>query len=178
MTPKQEAWAIQAEHVIKQMERRHFNAYYCSTKEEALTKALSIIEKGSVIASGGSATLGEVGLLDYIKNHSEDYTFIDRSIAKTEDENVADISAMRCVLDIMNTIENADYKSFFNSFASSFVGGATRKYLAYLISEDEHANYGVRVNTVLSNFQEFYDTYGISEGDAMYVKPENRITIW
>ena len=68
MTPKQEAWAIQAEHVIKQMERRHFNAYYCSTKEEALTKALSIIEKGSVIASGGSATLGEVGLLDYIKN--------------------------------------------------------------------------------------------------------------
>ena len=85
---------------------------------------------------------------------------------------------MRCVLDIMNTIENADYKSFFNSFASSFVGGATRKYLAYLISEDEHANYGVRVNTVLSNFQEFYDTYGISEGDAMYVKPENRITIW
>ena len=87
MTPKQEAWAIQAEHVIKQMERRHFNAYYCSTKEEALTKALSIIEKGSVIASGGSATLGEVGLLDYIKNHSEDYTFIDRSIAKTEDES-------------------------------------------------------------------------------------------
>ena len=46
MTPKQKAWAIQAEHVIKQMERRHFNAYYCSTKEEALSKALSIIEKG------------------------------------------------------------------------------------------------------------------------------------
>ena len=88
MTPKQEAWAIQAEHVIKQMERRHFNAYYCSTKEEALTKALSIIEKGSVIASGGSATLGEVGLLDYIKNHSEDYTFIDRSIAKNEEEKM------------------------------------------------------------------------------------------
>ena len=34
---------------------------------------------------------------------------------KTENENVADISAMRCVIDIMNTIENADYKSFFNS---------------------------------------------------------------
>ena len=63
MTPKQESWAIQAEHVIKQMERRHFNAYYCSTKEEALTKALSIIEKGSVIASGGSATLGDYYLM-------------------------------------------------------------------------------------------------------------------
>lgn len=59
-------------------------------KRKLLTKALSIIEKGSVIASGGSATLGEVGLLDYIKNHSEDYTFIDRSIAKTEDEKKTD----------------------------------------------------------------------------------------
>ena len=86
MTPKQKAWAIQAEHVIKQMERRHFNAYYCSTKEEALSKALSIIEKGSVIASGGSATIEEVGLLNYIKTHSEEYTFIDRSIAKNEEE--------------------------------------------------------------------------------------------
>ena len=74
MTPKQKAWAIQAEHVIKQMERRHFNAYYCSTKEEALSKALSIIEKGAVIASGGSATIEEVGLLNYIKTHSEEYT--------------------------------------------------------------------------------------------------------
>ena len=86
MTPKQKAWAIQAEHVIKQMERRHFNAYYCSTKEEALSKALSIIEKGAVIASGGSATIEEVGLLNYIKTHSEEYTFIDRSIAKNEEE--------------------------------------------------------------------------------------------
>ena len=85
MTPKQKAWAIQAEYVIKQMERRHFNAYYCSTKEEALSKALSIIEKGSVIASGGSATIEEVGLLNYIKTHSEEYTFIDRTLlwAKT-----------------------------------------------------------------------------------------------
>ena len=88
MTPKQKAWAIQAEHVIKQMERRHFNAYYCSTKEEALSKALSIIEKGSVIASGGSATIEEVGLLNYIKTHSEEYTFIDRSIAKNEEEKM------------------------------------------------------------------------------------------
>lgn len=45
MTPKQEAWAIQAEHVIKQMERRHFNAYYCSTKEEALTKCFTIMKR-------------------------------------------------------------------------------------------------------------------------------------
>ena len=37
MTPKQEAWAIQAEHVIKQMERRHFNAYYCPLLKRVLS---------------------------------------------------------------------------------------------------------------------------------------------
>lgn len=97
---------------------------------------------------------------------------------KTENENVADISAMRCVLDIMNTMDKADYKTFFNAFSSSFAGGSIRVFLEYLISEDVHSNYGIRVNTVLSNFQEFYDTYGITENDAMYVKPENRIVIW
>lgn len=34
MTPKQEAWAIQAEHVIKQMEQQTLYAYYCSTKRK------------------------------------------------------------------------------------------------------------------------------------------------
>lgn len=97
---------------------------------------------------------------------------------KTENENVADISAMSCVLDIIKGIDNADYKAFFSSFSSFFAGGATRDYLEKLNAVDSHSNYGARVNTLLSNVQEFYDTYGITENDAMYVKPENRITIW
>ncbi|MDD7208892.1 MAG: lactate utilization protein [Lachnospiraceae bacterium] len=86
MTPKQNAWRLQADSVIRQMERRHFHACYCSTKEEAFKKALSIIEKGSVVASGGSETLKEIGLLDYIKSHPEDYTYLDRSKAGSEEE--------------------------------------------------------------------------------------------
>ncbi len=89
MSTKQEAWKIQAKKVIKQMERRHFNAYYCATKEEALEKALSLIEKGSVIGNGGSATLKEIGLLPYIQEHPQDYHYIDRHQAKNEDESRA-----------------------------------------------------------------------------------------
>ena len=35
-----------------------------------------------------------------------------------------------------------------------------------------------RVNAVLPQFQKFYDTYGITENDGMYVKPEDRLGIW
>ena len=27
-------------------------------------------------------------------------------------------------------------------------------------------------------FQEFYDTYGIKEGDGMYLAPEDRVAVW
>ena len=37
MTPKQTALKLQAEQVIKNMEKRHFEAFYCATREEALS---------------------------------------------------------------------------------------------------------------------------------------------
>lgn len=86
MTPKESAYAIQAERVIGEMKRRNFEAFYCPTKEEALAKAISLMEKGSVAGSGGSATIKEIGLLDYVMSHPEDYTYVDRSLAKNEQE--------------------------------------------------------------------------------------------
>ena len=38
MTPKQEAYRKQAEKVMAQMKKRHFDPYYCDTKEEAYNK--------------------------------------------------------------------------------------------------------------------------------------------
>lgn len=86
MTPKESTYQIQAQHVIQEMKKRNFEAFYCPTKEEALEKALSIIEKGSVVSNGGSATIKEIGLLNYIMTHEKDYTYIDRSKAKTPEE--------------------------------------------------------------------------------------------
>ena len=86
MTPKQEAWKTQAERIIKNMEKRHINGYYVNSKEEALELALSMMPKGSSVANGGSTTLAEIGLLPYVKEHPDEYTFIDRKAAKNEDE--------------------------------------------------------------------------------------------
>lgn len=84
MTPKQISYSNTAESVIKEMKRRGIEGYYCETRQEAVEQVLSMIQKGSVVSSGGSVTLEESGILPAIRER--DYTYIDRMLAKTEQE--------------------------------------------------------------------------------------------
>ena len=43
---------------------------------------------------------------------------------------------------------------------------------------DEHPLRCLRVNTVVQQFDDFLDTYGVREGDLMYLAPEDRIDLW
>lgn len=90
MNPKKKYYENAAATIIKNMEKRRIDGYYCETKEEAVKKALELMESGKSIAWGGSMTLTEVGLMDAIRN--ADYEIIDREAAKTEDE-VRDVYA-------------------------------------------------------------------------------------
>ena len=36
----------------------------------------------------------------------------------------------------------------------------------------------LRINVVVQQFDEFLETYGIKEGDKMYLAPEDRVHIW
>lgn len=69
--------------VVKNMQRRGFEAYYCADKEEALAKALELIPETDVVSWGGSATIAEVGLLDAVKKRN---AVIDRDTAKNPQE--------------------------------------------------------------------------------------------
>ncbi|MDO4983326.1 MAG: M13-type metalloendopeptidase [Eubacteriales bacterium] len=44
--------------------------------------------------------------------------------------------------------------------------------------KDEHPPEFYRVNASVQQFEEFYDCYGIEEGDGMYLAPEKRIAVW
>lgn len=72
--------------VIKNLESRKFEAYYCDTSKEALEKALSLIPDGDTISWGGSVTIEEIGLLE--KMRSGKFNVIDRDTAKTPEERV------------------------------------------------------------------------------------------
>lgn len=82
-TPKQLRNEKLGAKVVKAMESRHFEAYYCGTKEEALKKALELIPEGSVVAWGGSVTMNEIGLSEAL--HSGNYQLIDRDAAPPEE---------------------------------------------------------------------------------------------
>ncbi|MDR3596173.1 M13 family metallopeptidase [Clostridium sp.] len=96
----------------------------------------------------------------------------------TVGENIADIGGVSCLLDILNTMDKPNYKAFFESYAVTWRQLTTKEYADYALIVDNHSPNKVRVNAVLPQFQKFYDTYGITEKDGMYIKPENRVAIW
>lgn len=53
---------IKAETVIKNLQRRNMEGYYCETKEEAVEKAMSMIKQDDVVGWGGSTTIDQIGI--------------------------------------------------------------------------------------------------------------------
>ena len=47
-----------------------------------------------------------------------------------------------------------------------------------LIKSDPHSPDEYRVNGVVPNVDAFYETYGVKEGDKLYLPPEQRVRIW
>ncbi len=65
-----------ANSLIKELNSRNMEAFYCANKKEALDKVLSIIDKDSSITMGGCQSAIDIGLTDILK--SKEYNFIDR----------------------------------------------------------------------------------------------------
>lgn len=56
---------------IENLEKNRFKAVYVNNKEEACNLITAIIPEGSYTASGGSVTLLETGIMDYLKEHTD-----------------------------------------------------------------------------------------------------------
>lgn len=85
MTPKETANQQLANTIIKNMEKKNMEGYYCPTGREAVEKALSLMPEGSSVTWGGSMTLKECGLMEAL--HQSNYELIDRAEAKTPEES-------------------------------------------------------------------------------------------
>ena len=73
--------------LVKNLQSRHFDAWYCSTKEEALEKALSLIPGDSSVGWGGTVTCQQIGLLDAVR--AGEYHAVDRDACATMEERDA-----------------------------------------------------------------------------------------
>jgi L-lactate utilization protein LutB len=81
---KQQYYAKRAELLVKNLKSRHFDAYYCVTKEEALEKALSLIPQGASVGWGGATSAQQIGLFEAL--HQGDYRPIDRDRCETPEQ--------------------------------------------------------------------------------------------
>ena len=96
----------------------------------------------------------------------------------TLSENVADQGALSCVLEIASKSEDPNYEELFYSLARMFSFATTREFAEYVSNNDVHSFGRTRINPLLSNSNEFYNTFGITEKDGMYISPEKRVKIW
>ncbi len=70
--------------LIKNLKSRHFDAYYCDNKEDALAKALELIPEGSTVGWGGVMSAHEIGLVQALNEGN--YNAIDRDQCATPEE--------------------------------------------------------------------------------------------
>ena len=93
-------------------------------------------------------------------------------------ENMADFAAMQVVMDIIGDDKEAQ-KECFESYARMWAQLGTVSYLTDSdILSDVHSSNVVRINAIVASFDQFYEIYGIEEGDPMYVAPEDRLRLW
>ena len=67
---------------------------------------------------------------------------------------------------------------FYIGYATLWAQNITDQEKERLTKVDVHSLGRNRVNATLRNIQSFYDAFGISEGDAMFMPVEERVTIW
>lgn len=84
MNAKEQYYENAANTIIKNLEKRQMEGYYCRTSEDAVKKVLELMPAGSSVGWGGSMTLTESGLMDAVKNG--DYVVNDRETAKTKED--------------------------------------------------------------------------------------------
>ncbi len=84
MEPKQMYYAKRGSCLVKHLQDRHFEAYYCEDKASALTKALELIPEGASVGWGGAMSAQQIGLMDAVR--AGHYQAIDRQRCKTPQE--------------------------------------------------------------------------------------------
>ena len=83
MTKQQEGFALTAKSIIKELEKRNMEGFFCESSEDAVKLVLSQLPDNATISWGGSETIKECGLMDALQNGN--YNLLDRSKISPEE---------------------------------------------------------------------------------------------
>ena len=87
MDPKKEMYTKRGKVLAENLKKRHFEAYYCENKAQALGKAMELIPDGVTIGWGGAMSAQQIGLFDALRNRN--VTLLDRDKAADAQERGA-----------------------------------------------------------------------------------------
>ena len=88
MTPQELRNERLAMTIIKNLQRRHIEGYYCPTAEEAVKKVSELIDDGMSVTWGGTMTVRDLGIPDYLRNRGT-LEVLDRDLVETPAEKQA-----------------------------------------------------------------------------------------
>ena len=84
LTPRKMQYDKAGAKVAEALNKRYFEAYYCSDRAEALEKILELIPQDHVVSWGGAATVDELGVKEALRQRGQ--AVIDRETAKDAQE--------------------------------------------------------------------------------------------
>ena len=84
---KKKMYDLAGPKTVEALNKRRFEAYYCSTAAEAVEKVLELTPKTDVVSWGGAMTVDELGIKQRMAQ--EGYTLLDRDTAQSPEEKQA-----------------------------------------------------------------------------------------
>lgn len=103
-------------------------------------------------------------------------------------ENIADhgglIVALEAFREVCSETPQEDkmgftpLQRFFIAYACTWAENCRDEMVLQQTKSDEHSLSRLRVNGALPHIDEWYEAFGITEGDSMYIAPQNRVRIW
>ena len=88
MTPQEKRNERLAKTIIKNLQRRHIEGFYCATAEEAVNMVSGLIDDGSSVTWGGSMTIRDLGIPDALRSRGT-LNVLDRDLVETPEEKQA-----------------------------------------------------------------------------------------
>jgi putative endopeptidase len=103
-------------------------------------------------------------------------------------ENIADLSGLRMAFEaylISQGGKEAEIidgftpaQLFFAAYSQSWAEVTRPETILTLLASDSHSPAEFRVNTIVSNLDEFHEAFGVIKGDGLYRERSERVKIW
>lgn len=99
---------------------------------------------------------------------------------RTISENIADLSALEVIDNILNkdNASRSDCQKTYESLAKVWANNYAKSTKVMQSLIDTHSINEIRVNGILSSSDKFNEVYNISSDDLMYIPKEERVKIW